>query len=214
MLPLRLESGTALWVDAAGTLLHPARPVHEVYAAFARERGHDVDPGDVKSRLGPAMKKRKPLRAGDSTWSDYWRAVVADALGVDDSACFRALYEHYAGAEAWSVAPDARGSLVTLRERGVRVALISNWDDRLRGTLERLGLADAFDALVISGEEGVEKPDPEIFRRAAERLGVPAERSLMVGDDPESDVAGARAAGAFVIQFGIEINGFAQIVDS
>ena len=212
-LPLTLESGTALWVDAAGTLLHPARRVAEVYAEHAQALGHRVDAQQVSRRLGPAMRTHRSLRRGDRTWRRYWQAVVAASVGVDDPACFEQLYAHYARAEAWRVAADARACLELLRTRGVRLALISNWDDRLRGTLEELDLVSAFDALLISGEEGVEKPDSEIFLRAAHRLGIDAERSLMVGDDPEFDAAGARSVGAFVMQFGREINGFRSLME-
>ena len=211
-LPLKLESGTALWVDAAGTLLHPARPVADVYAEHAQALGHAVCSPEVAARLGPAMRHHRPLRRGDPTWRGYWRAVVSASVGVEDLDCFEQLYAHYARPEAWTVAADARACLEVLRARGVRTALISNWDDRLRGTLEGLGLVSAFDALLISGEEGVEKPDPEIFIRAANRLGIGAERSLMVGDDPESDAVGARSVGASVIQFGSEISGFRHFV--
>ncbi len=212
-LPLTLESGTALWVDAAGTLLHPARPVAEVYAEHAQALGHEVETSDVGRRLGPAMRSHRALRAGDRTWRRYWQAVVSTSIGADDQACFEQLYAHYQRAAAWRVADDARACLQLLRRRGVRLALISNWDDRLRSTLDELGLVSAFDALLISGEEGVEKPDSEIFLRAAHRLRIRPEFSLMVGDDPEFDTVGARSVGAFVIQFGSEIKGFGQLMD-
>lgn len=209
MLPLALESGTALWVDAAGTLLHPGRSVTAVYAESA---GVSVE--FVKARFGPAMKRHRDLRRGDPSWSAFWRAVVADSTGDDSSECLERIFAHFDRPDAWRVADGGRECLAELRARGVRTALISNWDTRLRATLEQLDLLDAFDTILISGEEGVEKPDPEIFERAAERLNVPAARSLMVGDDPISDVIGARSVGAFVMQFGTEIKAFSDIMES
>ncbi len=211
-LPLVFETGTALWLDAAGTVLHPRRPVAAVYAEHGHALGYDVDPADVASRLGPAMTKHRGLRHGDATWAAYWRAVVFEALGVADERCFETLYAHYGSAAAWTVAPQARACIRAVRALGARVALISNWDTRLRSTLENLGLVEDFDALVTSGEVGFEKPQPEIFRLAATQLGVEAQRSLMVGDQHEFDVVGARSVGAFVIQFGIDISGFGEIV--
>lgn len=211
MPPPHLGPGTALWVDAAGTLLHPARPIAEVYAELAARHGHAVALGDVAARLRPAMKRHAPLRVGERTWSRYWRAVVGETLGTE--APFEELYAHYARGDAWRIAPDAERSLEVLRARGVRTALISNWDDRLRHTLDDLRLLERFDAVLISAEEGVEKPDPEIFRRAAARLSVPAEKSLMVGDTPDSDIAGALAVGASALQFGKEIKSFASIME-
>lgn len=210
-MPPHLGPGTALWVDAAGTLLHPARPVADVYAEFAARHGCPVAPALVAARLRPAMARHGALRRDDPSWSRYWRAVVGEALETE--APYEELYAHYARGEAWRVAPGARRCLEVLRDRGVRTALISNWDDRLRRTLDELDLVDSFDALLISGELGVEKPQPEIFRRAVDQLAVPAERSVMVGDSPESDMAGARAVGAFVIQFGTEIMEFSSIMD-
>ncbi len=211
-LPLRFEPGTALWVDAAGTLLHPARPIADVYAEHARALGHAIEPDVVAARLGSAMRRHRDRRRGDPSWRGYWRAVVFEALGTDDERCLETLYDHYAAADAWTIAPQARACIDAVRARGARVALISNWDVRLRSTLEELGLVAAFDALVISAEVGVEKPQPEIFRLAAERLGVEPHRSVMLGDQAENDARGARSVGAFVIQFGSEIRDFGEIV--
>ena len=61
--------------------------------------------------------------------------------------------------------------------------------------LECLALPPMFDTVLISDAEGVHKPDPEIFRRALERLGVDAAHACYVGNHPDVDVAGARAAG-------------------
>jgi putative hydrolase of the HAD superfamily len=61
--------------------------------------------------------------------------------------------------------------------------------------LECLALPAMFDTVLISEAEGVHKPDPEIFRRALERLGVDAPRACYVGNHPDVDVAGAKAAG-------------------
>jgi putative hydrolase of the HAD superfamily len=73
--------------------------------------------------------------------------------------------------------------------------VVSNWDVSLHDVLERTGLRPLVDAVVISAELGVAKPDPAIFAAALERLGVAAGDALHVGDSVEHDVAGARAAG-------------------
>ena len=77
---------------------------------------------------------------------------------------------------------------------GVRMGVVSNWDSRLPKLLDQLGLAPYFGTVVVSHLEGIEKPSPEIFLRAVARLhGVP-ETTLHIGDVPELDEAGARAA--------------------
>jgi putative hydrolase of the HAD superfamily len=91
--------------------------------------------------------------------------------------------------------PDAAPTLATLRTAGLRLAVVSNWDCSLRSVLAEVGLAGALDAVVVSAEVGVAKPDPRIFVTALEALRRGAEESLFVGDSIEVDVAGARAAG-------------------
>ncbi|MEM1334150.1 MAG: HAD-IA family hydrolase [Actinomycetota bacterium] len=82
-------------------------------------------------------------------------------------------------------------------------ALVTNGIGRVqRGRLERLGIGDAFDAVVISGELDVAKPDPRIFDRALSSLGDPARSTTaMVGDNWGSDVVGASAAGLQAVWF-------------
>jgi len=92
--------------------------------------------------------------------------------------------------------PDVRGTLEALRASGLKLGLITNGSVRMQSRkLECLSLSSAFDTIVISAAEGVSKPDPEVFARALTRLHADAVRSVFVGDHPEVDIAGARAAG-------------------
>lgn len=92
--------------------------------------------------------------------------------------------------------PDAAQTLSSLRAAGLRLGLITNGSVRMQSSkLKCLALAPAFDAVLISDAEGVRKPDPEIFRRALERLRASPEHAVFVGDHPEVDVSGARGAG-------------------
>jgi putative hydrolase of the HAD superfamily len=91
--------------------------------------------------------------------------------------------------------PDAAPALAQLREAGMLLAVVSNWDCSLPDVLAEVGLGGAVDAVVVSAEVGVAKPDPRIFEVALERLRRDATEALAVGDSLETDVAGARAAG-------------------
>jgi putative hydrolase of the HAD superfamily len=91
--------------------------------------------------------------------------------------------------------PETPAALGRLTAAGFRIAVISNSDGRAASTLERNGLLRYFEFVIDSGEVGVEKPDPRIFRLALDRLGVPAHDALYVGDLYEVDVVGARAVG-------------------
>ncbi|GMU63981.1 MAG: hypothetical protein AMXMBFR36_02550 [Acidobacteriota bacterium] len=88
-----------------------------------------------------------------------------------------------------------RPALAALGEAGVRLAVISNFDERLPRLLERLDLASQFEVIVWSQAVGVEKPHPRIFETALERLGVAPARALHVGDRAREDVEGALGAG-------------------
>ena len=92
--------------------------------------------------------------------------------------------------------PDAVATLSTLRASRLKLGLITNGSVRMQSRkLECLALSPLFDTILISGLEGISKPDRQIFHRASERLGVPPGHALFVGDHPEVDVDGARAAG-------------------
>jgi putative hydrolase of the HAD superfamily len=91
--------------------------------------------------------------------------------------------------------PDAAPALGRLRLLGFRTAVVSNWDVSLRGILGEIGLSGLVDDVVVSAEAGVAKPAHEIFELALRRLQCSAERAVMVGDSPETDIAGALRAG-------------------
>ncbi len=92
--------------------------------------------------------------------------------------------------------PEAKSVLGALQGR-YKLALISNFDHppHVHRLLDELALRPFFDAVVVSGDVGVKKPDPAIFVPALEQTGLAADEALFVGDSPEDDVAGARAAG-------------------
>ena len=91
---------------------------------------------------------------------------------------------------------DAARTLAALRASGLELGLITNGSVRMQSRkLECLALSPMFDTILISDAEGISKPDPRIFSRALERLNATAAQSVFVGDHPDVDVAGARAAG-------------------
>jgi putative hydrolase of the HAD superfamily len=89
--------------------------------------------------------------------------------------------------------PDSAPALLALRERGLRLVVVSNWDWSLHERLAETGLTPLLDGAVASAEVGSAKPDPAIFERALEIAGT--RDAWHVGDTPEADVEGARAAG-------------------
>ena len=89
---------------------------------------------------------------------------------------------------------DFGDTLISNRE--FSLGLISNnMIESVTGPFEYLGLGKFFDVVVISAQEEVDKPDPEIFHRALKRMGVTALEAMMVGDHPIDDVQGSKVVG-------------------
>ncbi len=96
--------------------------------------------------------------------------------------------------------PDAVQTLSRLRTSGLKLGLITNGSIRMQSRkLDCLALSPLFDTILISDAEGISKPDPRIFHRALDRLNTSPAQAVFVGDHPEVDVAGARAAGMHAI---------------
>ena len=195
--------------DAGATLLHADPPVEQVYfEAFARD-GARCSPGDLAAALESTWREIRerglPNRFGGASGErGFWEAFVRRARhhldgGALSDRCFSELVAHFVLPGSWSVYPDVAPALSSLRERGFRLAIVSNWDSTLAGLLEAHGLEDSFSAILISAVEKAAKPHAEIFHRACARLGLRADEALHVGDSLEEDYRGARAAGLSAI---------------
>lgn len=101
---------------------------------------------------------------------------------------------------ACTLSDDVALTLKTLKAHGKKLGVITNGTKQSQGRkLESLGLAAFFDTVLISESEGLRKPDPRIFAQALDRCGVAAADAVFVGDYPEADIVGARAAGMIPI---------------
>jgi putative hydrolase of the HAD superfamily len=116
-------------------------------------------------------------------------AIVSERLGLEISV------DELVEAIRFIAYPDAVPALSALRERGLTLVAVSNWDCSLPRVLERCGLNGLLDGTVTSAGAGARKPDPEIFAAALELAGCRPEEAVHVGDTEEEDVAGAQAAG-------------------
>lgn len=91
-------------------------------------------------------------------------------------------------------------TLLLLKKRGCAIGLITNGNHALQyKKLDMLGLRDAFDEIIVSGDVMVDKPDSEIFMMMSEKLSLPPSQMVYVGDNPRNDIAGAREAGYHTI---------------
>jgi putative hydrolase of the HAD superfamily len=192
------EHVQAVSFDVGGTLIDPWPSVGHVYAAVAAEAGLAAcDPAVLTAQFVAAWKSKVDFDCTREAWA---RLVVRTFGGSEEefgprTAFFERLYNRFTEASAWRIYPDVLPTLRALRDRGLKLAAISNWDDRLRPLLRNLELDRWFAVVEVSAESGFHKPAPEIFRRAAQALDLPASSVLHVGDSRTEDLQGAQAAG-------------------
>jgi len=138
-------------------------------------------------------------RTSDELWCFFLDALLA-GIGVPPGPWRRALADlveqENEDHRLWAhVPPEVPPLLDRLLAAGYRLVVVSNGGGGVRSFLESRGLAGAFEVIVDSFLVGVEKPDPRIFARALDPLGVPSERVVHVGDFYHVDVVGAERAG-------------------
>lgn len=192
----------AVTFDVGGTLIEPWPSLGHVYADVAARNGiPDLSPAELQIRFATAFRKRsRSIHSGVE-----WAVIVDETFAgltprPPSETFFPELYERFASASAWRIYDDVWPALQAMAGRGLRLGVISNWDDRLRRLLEALDLARCFEVIVISCEVGTSKPSPEIFAEAVKRLGVPAMQILHVGDSRAMDFEGACSAGLSAVQ--------------
>lgn len=194
-------------LDAMGTLITLRESVGTTYAAVAAEHGLRADPAAIDA-LFPAVYRAAPPLAfppGEPAalrqeelgwWGDRIHEVfqALDGAPQPTSALVEDLFERFARASLWRVYPDVPERLASWRRQGLRLAVVSNFDQRLHLLLHDLGLMPWLERVFVSSEVGAAKPDPLPFLRALDALGLEPGEVWHVGDQPE-DVDGASRAG-------------------
>lgn len=201
----------AISFDAAGTLIQLTKTVGQHYAQVGREVGLKLNPDEL-DRAFASSWNRMPLRQPidgprDDDDKQWWRDLVdqvldqaAPSLGqLDRDNFFEVAYDHFAEPGVWELYPEIIQVLEKLQPR-FQVAVVSNFDGRLRFILEHLGISKFFARVFVSSELGADKPDPEIFRRAVRLMNLAPNQILHVGDDPERDWQAATAAGLAIFR--------------
>jgi putative hydrolase of the HAD superfamily len=199
----------AVFFDMGSTLSHQEPMREDLLAGFLQEHGSARSIQDI----------RRALLASDTWWHEWteqnpfgwrdktlitgmrqqYRRHFLQSLTLDDSNGL-----HEALDDLWNTSimrrhtaifPDVRPTIQALRERHLKLAIVSNWDESLLSHCDDLGMTPLFDTIVGSAYVGFEKPDPRIFTVALQRLGVTPDQVVHVGDIYASDVVGARRAG-------------------
>ena len=206
-----MEVIRAILFDAAGKLFHLTKTVGDHYAYVGHEVGLELDPQQLARAFHAAWQQMPRRPAIDGPWENddkgWWRELVGHVFDqvapslseLDRDNFFEIAYEHFAEAGVWELYPEVPEVLEQLQPR-FQLAVISNFDGRLRFILQNLGISKYFAHVFISSELGADKPDPEIFRRALKLMHLNANEVLHVGDDPERDWKAAKEAGLLIFQ--------------
>lgn len=194
-------SEVALVTDLSGTLIFPkpdlARhyrrealnylsesktpSVERIRDRFAVAFHHVGLPGDE-------LRYGQTLTEGLWFWKRIIGSVFPGAAPNELSELTRTLYKKFTQTSAWSVYPSARETLQSLKEQGVTLALLSNFDARGPVLLKNLDLHSLFDVIIFSFEAGVEKPNPKIFDLVRDRMAIKHDRVVMIGNYVEIDL--------------------------
>ncbi len=200
----------AVIFDAAGTLIRLRESVGETYARFAREAGVEVPPsrldeafGRVFAAAAPNVHPGTPMRDAVALEKRWWWELVrgtfraADGMVIFDDfdAYFERLWEHFGTARAWELMPGAAEALPVLRERGYLLAVLSNFDQRLRPLLQELEIHEHFEAVTLPSDANAAKPERQIFDICLKRLGIANHHCAYVGDHAVEDLEGSKTAG-------------------
>lgn len=191
-----LHDDTFAYRSAAEEVAREVAAEHGV-DALALKAAYVAEAEGFWQRLTPADLKVKLSRIRASMWQSALESVgVANAEVAEQSAerynAYRAKY--------YTLFPGAVELLKALRERGMRLGIVTNGlSETHREKIALLRLSEYFDAIFLADEVGMVKPDPLLFAHACRTLGGAPAHSAMVGDRYDRDIRGALEAGLFTI---------------
>jgi HAD superfamily hydrolase (TIGR01509 family) len=190
-----------VFLDAGGVLVYPN------WARISRalaDHGVHIDPAALAA-AEPFAKKQIDDGATIASTTDAGRGwlyfnLIFERAGValtpEVEQALAELHAYHQTSNLWELVPaSVVPSLAALRQRGLKLTVVSNANGKLKVLFDRLELAGCVDGLLDSHVEGVEKPDPRYFEIALERSGARRDTTIHVGDLYHVDVVGARAAG-------------------
>lgn len=200
----------AVFFDAGETLVHPHPTFPDLFAQILVREGHDVDADTIRDKIHVVSDRFSKAARENELWTTtpaksrrFWHDVYGiffEHLGIPTpNGLIDVVYREFTDLANYALFEDVVPVLQRLRTAGLRLGVVSNFEEWLERLLEQLGVREYFDVRVISGVEGLEKPDPAIFQLAMSRADVEPDRSVYVGDNPEFDVEPALGVGMFPV---------------
>lgn len=194
--------------DVGFTLLDERIDAHTLITTVLAEFGHSVDEAALRAAQrttwGWYHGRYHTLDNGDwssdasirTMWLEFYERLFTSLdPALDHAALADHLIVHYETPANWQPFDDVLPTLRGLRERGVRIGVVSDWSSALRPILHGNGLSRYIDFVVGSADAGFAKPMSDLYRMAVDRAGVPAHEIIHIGDSYFADVLGARSVG-------------------
>jgi putative hydrolase of the HAD superfamily len=196
----------AVLFDAGETLVHPSPSFPELFTRVLAAQGHERSPETVVEASRAVFHRFSEAARDNELWTTspeasarFWKSVytrMLDELAIaEPNGLAVTLYETFTDQRNYAMFDDVAPTLDALDADGMSLGIVSNFEAWLEELLGSLGVRGRFDVVVISGAEGIEKPDPRIFMLALDRLSLAASEVVYVGDNPEFDIAPAHALG-------------------
>jgi putative hydrolase of the HAD superfamily len=200
----------AVFFDVGETLVHVDPSFADLFVTVLAAAGHERSLEEVRDASSHVYARFSEAARDGSMWTTtpersraFWTSVYERMLGElglgDADGLATTLYREFTRLENYVLFDDVRPTLESLRVTGFLLGIVSNFEAWLEDWFGVHDLVETFPVRVISGIEGIEKPDERIFRLALERASVSPQESVYVGDNPEFDVDPPAALGMFPV---------------
>lgn len=200
----------AVFFDVGETLVHVDPSFADLFVTVLAGAGHIRTLEEVREASGHVYGRFSEAARDRSLWTTspersraFWLSVyerMLDELEIaDHDGLTRTLHAEFTRMENYALFDDVRPAIASLEAAGLVLGIVSNFEAWLEEWFGVHDLVETFPVRVISGIEGIEKPDERIYRLALERAGVEAGESVYVGDNPEFDVDPPTALGMFAV---------------
>lgn len=187
-----------------GTLLHETPPFEAWLKAFLQHQQISFSQEEVDEAILQAVSEMN-REAEESEFNEssftLLEKVMTRFLGESFAEKKSSIVELYQASQKFVIPKFVVDVLQSLKERGFRLCIISNEHKELVEVLRLYHLLDLFEAVILAEEVGVAKPNPEIFKLAAEDLDVEISQVLHIGDLYSHDVVAAQKAGAKAVLY-------------
>jgi HAD superfamily hydrolase (TIGR01549 family) len=200
----------AVFFDVGETLVHVDPSFADLFVTVLAGAGHRRSGDEVRDASAHIYARFSEAARDGSMWTtspersrEFWTSVYERMLKElrvsDDDGLAATLYREFTRMENYVLFDDVRPAIAALRQAGLILGVVSNFEAWLEEWFGVHELVETFPVRVISGIEGIEKPDERIFELALQRAGVDATASAYVGDNPEFDVDPPAALGMFPV---------------